>query len=146
VTATAGPAGATFQVLEEARRKMGLDEPEAEDDRPRPLSSDESERRSLPGKIAARCWALLLARIFEYLPLVCPRCGEPMRLIAFILDPPVVERILGHIGEPTDAPAVLPARSPPQGELSFDAGDEAVAGVEAWPEIDQAGGGGDGWG
>ncbi len=146
VTASAGPAGAVLQVLEEARRKMGLDEPEAEDDGPRPLSSDESERRSLPGKIAARCWALLLARIFEYLPLVCPRCGEPMRLIAFILDPPVVERILGHIGEPTDAPAVLPARSPPQGELSFDAGVEAVAGAEAWPEIDQTGGGGDGWG
>ena len=145
VTATAGPAGATLQVLEEARRKMGLADAEAEDAGPRPLSSDEGERRSLPGKIAARCWALLLARIFEYLPLVCPRCGEPMRVIAFILDPPVVERILGHIGEPTEAPVVLPARSPPQGELSFDAGVEA-AGPEAWPEIDQTGGSDDGWG
>jgi hypothetical protein len=58
--------GVTLQVLEEARRKMGLAEAEAEDDGPRPLSSDEGERRSLPGKIAARCWALLLARIFEY--------------------------------------------------------------------------------
>ncbi|MEZ4386194.1 MAG: hypothetical protein R3D98_01200 [Candidatus Krumholzibacteriia bacterium] len=102
VTATAGPAGATLQVLQEARQKMGLAEAEAGDDGPRPLSSDEGERRSLPGKIAARCWALLLARIFEYLPLVCPRCGESMRLIAFILDPSVVERILGHIGEPTE--------------------------------------------
>jgi hypothetical protein len=46
--------------------------------------------------------------------------------------PPVVERILGHIGEPTEAPAVLPARSPPQGELPFDAGVEAVSGGEAW--------------
>jgi len=105
VTATAGPAGAMLQVLEEARRKMGLEEAGAEDDGPRLLSSDEGERRSPPGKIAARCWALLLVRIFEYLPLVCPRCGEPMRLIVFILDPPLVERILGHIGEPTDAPA-----------------------------------------
>ena len=145
VTATAGPAGATLQVLEEARRKMGFADAEDEDDGPRPLSSDEGERRSLPGKVAARCWALLLARIFEYLPLVCTRCGEPMRLIAFILDPPVVERILVHIGEPTEAPVVLPARSPPQGELSFDAGVEA-AGGEAWPEIDQTGGSDDGWG
>ena len=72
--------------------------------------------------------------------------GGHMRLIAFILDSPVVERILEHIGEPTEAPAVLPARSPPQGELSFDVGVEAVAGVEACPEIDQTGGGGDGWG
>jgi hypothetical protein len=35
-----------------------------------------------------------------------------MRLIAFIGDPPVIERILAHIGEPVQAPAVLPARSP----------------------------------
>ena len=118
---------------------------DAEDDGPRPLSSDGDESRSLPGKTAARCWALLLARIFEYLPLVCPRCGAPMRVIAFILDPPQVERILGHIGEPTEAPAMLPARSLPQGELSFDAGVEA-AGEEAWPEIDQTDGRDDGWG
>ena len=84
---------------------MGL--ADAEDDGPRPLSSDGDESRSLPGKTAARCWALLLARIFEYLPLVCTRCGAPMCVIAFILDPPVVERILGHIGEPTEAPAVF---------------------------------------
>jgi hypothetical protein len=62
-----------------------------------------------------------------------------MRLIALILDPPVVERILEHIGEPSEAPAVLPARSPPLGELSFDADLEAPA-KEAWPEIDQTGG------
>ena len=42
-----------------------------------------------------------------------------MRLIAFILDPPQVERILAHIKEPAEAPFVLPARSPPQLALSF---------------------------
>jgi len=42
-----------------------------------------------------------------------------MRIIAFILDRSVIERILEHVGEPTEAPAVLPARSPPQGELGF---------------------------
>ncbi len=30
---------------------------------------------------AARCWTLLLARIYECLPLLCPRCVEPMRII-----------------------------------------------------------------
>ncbi len=86
------------------------------------------------------CWALLLARIYEYLPLVCPQCGAPMRLIAFILDPPVIERILTHIGEPVDGPAVLSARSPPQWELSFGLVD-GENGQGAWPEIDQTGGG-----
>ena len=143
VTATAGPAGATLQILQQAREKMGLAEAETADPGPRPLSSDEGERRSLPGRIAARCWALLLARIFEYLPLVCPHCQAPMRLIAFILDRPVIERILGHIGEPTEAPAVLSARSPPQLALSFGLVD-GEPGAEAWPEIDQTDGG-DGW-
>ncbi len=85
---------------------------------------------------------LLLVRIFECLPLLCPRCGQPMRIIAFVLDPPVIERILRHIGKPTAPPAILPARSPPQGELGFD----QDAGRDHWPEMDQtAGAGGDTW-
>lgn len=62
-----------------------------------------------------------------------------MRIIAFILDPPVIERILTHIGEPATPPAVLPARAPPQAELSFVQVDPA-GGAEAWLEIDQTGG------
>ena len=84
-------------------------------------------------RAAARCWALLLVRIYECLPLLCPRCGEPMRIIAFVLDPPVIERILDHIGEPQQPPIVLPARSPPQAEMDFD----QVAGSDEWPEMDQ---------
>jgi hypothetical protein len=137
VTASAGAAGATLQVIEQARRKMGL--PEADDNGARPLSADDGEPRSTASRLAARCWALLLARISECLPLLCPRCGQPMRLIAFILDPPVIERILTHIGEPVTPPAVLPARAPPQAELEFEPADPS-AGPTAWPEIDQTGG------
>jgi len=144
VIASAGPAGAVLQVLEEAREKMGLAGADDADTDARPLSTDDAEPRSAAGRLAARGWALLLARIFECLPLVCPRCGEPMRIIAFILDRSVIERILEHVGEPTEAPAVLPARSPPQGELGF-AQVDASSGVDAWPEIDQTGGGADGW-
>jgi hypothetical protein len=35
-----------------------------------------------------------------------------MQIIAFILDPPVIERILTHVGEPVTPPAVLAAISP----------------------------------
>ncbi len=31
-----------------------------------------------------------------------------MRIIVFVLDPPVIERILRHIGEATEASALLP--------------------------------------
>jgi hypothetical protein len=124
VVESAGPAGATLQLLMDARDKMGLTEaPEADaDDKP----------TSAFGRAAARCWALLLVRIHECLPLLCPRCGQPMRIIAFVLDPPVIERILDHIGEPSSPPTVLPPRAPPQGELGFD----QTAGTDQWPEMD----------
>ena len=137
VTVSAGPAGATLQILEEAREKMGL--PEAENTDSHPLSADDAEPHSAAGRLAARCWALLLARIYECLPLSCPRCGEPMQIIAFILDPPVIERILTHIGEPATSPVVLPARAPPQAQLGFEPSDTPAA-QTTWPEIDQTGG------
>jgi hypothetical protein len=65
-----------------------------------------------------------------------------MRIIAFVLDEPTIERILEHIGEPTQPPVVLPARSPPQLEFGFD---QATATAD-WPEMDQtAGQQADGW-
>jgi len=56
------------------------------------------------------------------------------------LDRPTIERILDHIGEPMQLPVVLPARSPPQGELRFD---QTIATAD-WPEMDQAVGRGGG--
>ena len=44
-------------------------------------------------------------------------CGEKRKLIALITDGNVVRRILEHLGLPTAAPALAPARSPP--ELEF---------------------------
>jgi len=84
VIETAGPSGATLQQLTQAREKMEIDQPDPPEDKPQ-------------GRVriaAARCWAMLLARIYECLPLACPKCGQPMRLIAFIMEPPVVEKIL----------------------------------------------------
>jgi len=131
VIESAGPAGATLQVLQDAQQQMGLCESGEPDSGP-----PNALRRA-----AARCWALLLARIYECLPLRCEKCGQPMRIIAFILEPPVIERILTHVGEPVIAPEVLPARAPPQPELDFDLVDQTVGGVEEWPDMDQTAGG-----
>ncbi len=65
-------------------------------------------------------WAALLARIYEVLPLICPRCGAEMRLIAAITDRPAIERILPHIGQPPRPPPIAPARGPPQWEWDLD--------------------------
>ena len=56
---------------------------------------------------------LLLARIDEVFPLVCPRCGGEMRIIAFLTDAGAVRDILTDLGEPTSPPRLMPARAPP---------------------------------
>jgi hypothetical protein len=65
-------------------------------------------------------WALLIARTYEVLPILCTRCGTEMKLVAFITQPPVIQRILAHIGEPADPPVLAPARGPPQTDFDFD--------------------------
>ena len=57
-----------------------------------------------------RRWAALIRRIYEVDPLVCPRCGGAMRIIAFITEPRVVRKILRHL----EAQSVDP-RAPPRG-------------------------------
>ncbi len=61
-------------------------------------------------------WAMLLARIYESAPLVCPHCGADMQIIAFVTDGVSVRGILEHIGEPAQPPPSAPARGPPAWE------------------------------
>jgi len=65
------------------------------------------------GRLYSSFWAMLLVRIFEINPLVCPGCGGEMKIIAFVTEGQPIGRILQHIGEPDHAPAISPARDPP---------------------------------
>ena len=56
-----------------------------------------------------------------------------MKILAFILDQEVIERILHHIGEDPTPPRVLPARSPPQLAMPF----AQTTGPVTWPEMNQ---------
>ena len=58
-------------------------------------------------------WAMLLARLFESMPLTCPNCGADMHIVAFVTEAAPVQRILAHLGEPTEPPPIAPAREPP---------------------------------
>ena len=42
-----------------------------------------------------------------------------MQIIQVVEDPKVIERILTHLGLPTDLPPVAPARAPPEDELDL---------------------------
>jgi hypothetical protein len=56
---------------------------------------------------------VLIARIYEVFPLLCPLCGGQMRLIAFITNGAEVRKILEHIGVDCEPPHITPARGPP---------------------------------
>ena len=58
-------------------------------------------------------WAVLLRRVFLVDALECPRCGGRMKIIAAVTKPASVRRILQHLGLPSEAPELHPARPPP---------------------------------
>ena len=57
-------------------------------------------------------WARLLRRIFEVDPLLCPRCGGRLAVVAVLVDPKVVDQILRHLTE-RGRPTSVHARDPP---------------------------------
>ena len=66
-----------------------------------------------PKRQAHYLWAVLMARIYEVFPLVCPICGGQMRIIAFITYSVDIRQILEHIGVDAEPPRITPARGPP---------------------------------
>ena len=78
----------------------------------------------------------MLARIYEVLPLLCPRCGGEMRITAFITEGAVIREILGHLGEPKSPPRLMPARGPPLREMSGSAPDESDRQAQPMPDYE----------
>jgi hypothetical protein len=42
-------------------------------------------------------WAALIRKVYEVDPLTCSQCGGQMKVIAFITDYSVVDRIINHL-------------------------------------------------
>jgi hypothetical protein len=77
-------------------------------------------------------WAVLIARIYEVFPLLCPMCGGQMRLIAFITEGAQIRKILDHIGVDSEPPHIAAARGPPLWDGCGDA--QMGEGVEVEPD------------
>jgi len=48
-------------------------------------------------RIRRRGWAEMIHKVYEVDPLICPKCQGRMRVIAFITDYPVVDRIINYL-------------------------------------------------
>jgi len=53
----------------------------------------EDELRPVPSK----GWAEMIRKVYEVDPMLCPQCGGQMKVIAFLTDFSVVDRIIGHL-------------------------------------------------
>jgi hypothetical protein len=96
-----------------ARAGLSMEEPTHASSPNAPTQTPAQEVTEKSCSPSTYLWAMLLARIYEVFPLVCPRCGEPMQIIAFVTEVDSIQRILEHLGEPTQAPPIASARGPP---------------------------------
>jgi hypothetical protein len=70
-------------------------------------AADHAHAHRSPARMS---WAHLLKRVFAIDSEHCPNCGGALKIIAAIEDPPVIVRILAHLGLPTRAPPRAPAQ------------------------------------
>jgi len=96
---------AWYSNVSRGRRRKGRD--------PEPAThtaNDELEGMSPAERQARRrAWARLIKLVYETDPLVCPRCGSEMRVLAVITQPHLIDKILDHLA----SKGIEPGRGPP---------------------------------
>lgn len=91
-----------------------------------PPGTDTAGERLEEGRAS---WAKLIWRVYGVDPLICPKCGNRMRIISIIVHDPVVPKILNHLKLPVELPTLAPARRPGR-----DPPDEGEAGATSCPD------------
>ena len=57
----------------------------------------EAYESSVSNKEQNSTWAKLIKKVYGVDPLICPKCGSPMEIIAIIMEPEETTRILKHL-------------------------------------------------
>ncbi len=47
--------------------------------------------------VPSRGWAEMIKKVYEIDPLICPQCGGTMRIVSFIEDYKVIDKIIKHL-------------------------------------------------
>jgi hypothetical protein len=58
-----------------------------------PVTLSEEDRKPIPSK----GWAAMIRKVYEVDPMICPKCGGTMKVVAFITEYAVVDRIIDHL-------------------------------------------------
>jgi hypothetical protein len=74
-----------------------------------PTTDSGKAKEKCGGRLRNYPWAQLMARVFGFDILLCPRCGGRMRILAAINPPDAIGKILSCLGLPTRAPPIAPA-------------------------------------
>ena len=132
VTALAQPAAAQPATVETAQSGAGVGVGVPGVAAPGNAATPTPEPAAPPKRPAHYLWAVLIARIYEVFPLLCPNCGGQMRIIAFITHSAEIRHILNHIGVDSQPPHITPARGPPLWEDCDAPVDDGVQGEPDW--------------
>jgi hypothetical protein len=82
-------------------------QPEAPEQEAKPTECAANRAHHRPVRLS---WAKLLKRVFDRDLDHCPNCGGELKVIAAILEQPVIEKFLTHLGLQARAPPRAPAR------------------------------------
>ncbi len=79
-----------------------------------PAATESSSPETKEKKESRMSWAKLLNRVFKIDITQCQFCRGEVKMVAAILEKAAIEKILNHLGLPTEPPVIRPARPPPQ--------------------------------
>ncbi len=55
------------------------------------------DRQEVKGGAKRSAWARLINKVYGIAPLICEKCSSDMRIVAFIMDPDQIDRIMKHL-------------------------------------------------
>ncbi len=64
----------------------------------------EVQSQDVKGSAKRSAWARLINKVYGINPLICDKCGSEMRIVAFIMDPEQIDRIMHHLKKQGRAP------------------------------------------
>ena len=67
----------------------------------------------MTASIPSKGWAAIIRKVYEVDSMVCPKCGGRMKVVAFLTDFSVVDRIIGHLK------LTFVAERPPPPEVAY---------------------------